>query len=1568
MLAATCGRPPLRAADADRQPRRADELLERAVGVERPAAPATMASSPGSTRCSTTRAARSSVRATLDEPARARRCASAVPARPGSRRGASSSSRSANGDVGDAPRAGPGRRRRGRRRMPATRGRGATDSDGGAAAVTHGRPCGRRCAVTAPHRALTAGSSTGAGHRGALTGSQRSPRLTAPGQRPSRRIGVSLSAVAAHPGGHGGSTVPTVDIEDPAGRRVIVAPRSRRRPRSATSPTPSASIPGAPLRLDGRPVGAPRARSARAGVRQRQPAGAGAVAGRAHPLTCPAPCVGADRDAVVTVVVEAGPGGRHGRHRSARPPRRRPLAGGRGAVADDALEPHHGLLDVAADGVVRFVQLTGRVTGRVGGEPIGEPRRPSPDGARARARRQPAAGRPRRRRRPPAARCSRPTPGDPWRRTLRRTPAPRAALGPGADPVPGAGRRVAAARRRRAGRRRHDAGRRRSSSPSSWARRCSSLFGAVGAAGVARHVGRRARSAPPATGGGPARQPATARSPRFAAAVARAARGPVAAPRRHDPERGRGRRRGHDAAGRRVGRAGPTTTTRSGSRSAGASSSGTSSSTAPAVDAGTSPAELAGVVAAAERFDDAAVPVDLGPGAALAVGGRRRAGGRPLARRPARDVGRSGRLAPRRRRRRPGVVGLVPVAAARRRPAAGPSVVGGRRRRAASPRRSARLHDGDARHVVVVTDRPDLLAQRTGPLRRFLGAAPSVAVVVVARPGRRRAGDVPQRARDRLDRARPAGGRTPSLAHRPEPVHAAGVDVGDGRPPSPGALAGLHDPEDPAAADRRPARRRSASARSAPSTASARSTTPSPSPPRGASAAPTRRPSPSLGATADGVVEIDLARDGPHALDRRHDRVRQERAAADARRLAGRPVAAPTTSRSCSSTTRAASTFDACADLPHTVGVVTDLDDRLAERALVSLEAELRRRERLLRAVGAADLAEYRAVPGRPPLPRLVVVIDEFAALAAELPAFLSALVGVAQRGRSLGIHLVLATQRPAGVVSDDIRANTNLRLALRLQDVADARDVVGDDGAGDVPAGHAGAGDAAPRAGRDASCSSRRTARVRSTVSAADGLHVSSTTATRSPPTGGAGTELAVLVGSIRHAAALCDVAPPHRPWLPPLPTPLDPESSTVRRRAGAVGLVDVPAEQRRRAAALAAGRRQPAPSLGGRRRRARRRRWRSVRRRRLRRRAPPTALHVYVIDGRGDDRLDALGDARRTAAASCGRTSGSAWRGCCAGSSPSSTGAGRRAAGPGARTSSSPSTACPALRAALDGPLDGGRRTSCCGASSPRAPRSASSCVMTGERPGAVPPALLAACAERWVFHLDDPAEAAVVRRAGGAWSPAPIPGRLVVALVAAGGASWPSCRVAAGRIAGGAGGPAADRRAADRRRARRRCRAGARDRRRRRRARRRRRLRDARRRPGWSSPTASTCSSPGRPAAVAARRSSAWSTSWREAHPGGLVHVVCPVRRSPLSARPDVVAARRRARRRRASPERPAVPARRRRRRAGRRPDRRARRARRRAPARPAGRRRRPTRRAARRCTATGRASSGAAAPAC
>ncbi len=76
-------------------------------------------------------------------------------------------------------------------------------------------------------------------------------------------------------------------------------------------------------------------------------------------------------------------------------------------------------------------------------------------------------------------------------------------------------------------------------------------------------------------------------------------------------------------------------------------------------------------------------------------------------------------------------------------------------------------------------------------------------------------------------------------------------------------------------------------------------------------------------------------------------------------------------------------------------------------------------------------------------MPRLVIVVDEFASLVDELPDFVRGLVGVAQRGRSLGVHLVLATQRPGRAVSPEIRANTSLRIALRVTDPAESTDVI---------------------------------------------------------------------------------------------------------------------------------------------------------------------------------------------------------------------------------------------------------------------------------------------------------------------------------------------------------------------------------------------------------------------------------------------------------------------------------------------------------------------------------------------
>ena len=202
-----------------------------------------------------------------------------------------------------------------------------------------------------------------------------------------------------------------------------------------------------------------------------------------------------------------------------------------------------------------------------------------------------------------------------------------------------------------------------------------------------------------------------------------------------------------------------------------------------------------------------------------------------------------------------------------------------------------------------------------------------------------------------------------------------------------------------------------------------------------------------MGVGADGVVTVDLVVDGPHALVAGTTGAgKSELLRTWVTALAHRHP--PTAVAFVLVDYKGGSAFDACARLPHVTGVVTDLDAGLGERLLVGLRAEIREREAGLRDAGVGDLRDLVDGP-----PRLVVVVDEFATLAAELPDFLGALVDVARRGRSLGVHLVLATQRPAGAVNDDIRANTALRLCLRTLDAADSQDVLGGPEAALLPA-----------------------------------------------------------------------------------------------------------------------------------------------------------------------------------------------------------------------------------------------------------------------------------------------------------------------------------------------------------------------------------------------------------------------------------------------------------------------------------------------------------------------------------
>lgn len=229
-------------------------------------------------------------------------------------------------------------------------------------------------------------------------------------------------------------------------------------------------------------------------------------------------------------------------------------------------------------------------------------------------------------------------------------------------------------------------------------------------------------------------------------------------------------------------------------------------------------------------------------------------------------------------------------------------------------------------------------------------------------------------------------------------------------------------------------------------------------------------------------------------------------------------------------------TFDALAGLPHVTGVLTDLDEAAAVRAIGSLRAELRHRERVLADVGARDVEEAGDALGR-----LVVVVDEYAALVAAHPPLHDLFADIAARGRALGMHLILASQRSAGVFRDAVLANAPLRLALRVSDPADSRAVLGVD-------------DAAALSGRP---EERGVCLVRGPADAAP----RTVRVSRSDP---------AVLPSILAAGH----PPARKPWLPSLPERIEPGNLVTGSPPGAIvlGIADEPDLQRQRPLLLSA------------------------------------------------------------------------------------------------------------------------------------------------------------------------------------------------------------------------------------------------------------------------------------------------------------------------------------------------------------------------------------------------------------
>ncbi|MFC6423119.1 FtsK/SpoIIIE domain-containing protein [Ornithinimicrobium tianjinense] len=340
-----------------------------------------------------------------------------------------------------------------------------------------------------------------------------------------------------------------------------------------------------------------------------------------------------------------------------------------------------------------------------------------------------------------------------------------------------------------------------------------------------------------------------------------------------------------------------------------------------------------------------------------------------------------------------------------------------------------------------------------------------------------------------------------------------------------------------------------------------------------------------VGEGAEGPFAVDMVRDGPHGL------VAGTTGSGKSEFLQTLIASLAVRNRPDEMTFvlvdyKGGAAFKDCNRLPHTVGMVTDLDGHLTGRALESLGAELRRREHQLAAADAKDIEDYLATkgPDDEPMPRLLIVIDEFAALVAELPDFVTGLVDIARRGRSLGVHLILATQRPAGVVSAEIKSNTNLRIALRVTDAGDSQDVIEARDAAEIAKSTPGR--AYARLGHSSLIpfqSSRvggrrrgagRAAQVRLRGMPFHELGVAPARAAVAEEDASVPTDLAELVAACREASERTGVVAPPSPWLPALEEVVTLEQvleasphaiPAPDRLVLPIGVVDLPAEQRR-------------------------------------------------------------------------------------------------------------------------------------------------------------------------------------------------------------------------------------------------------------------------------------------------------------------------------------------------------------------------------------------------------------------
>lgn len=282
------------------------------------------------------------------------------------------------------------------------------------------------------------------------------------------------------------------------------------------------------------------------------------------------------------------------------------------------------------------------------------------------------------------------------------------------------------------------------------------------------------------------------------------------------------------------------------------------------------------------------------------------------------------------------------------------------------------------------------------------------------------------------------------------------------------------------------------------------------------------------------------------------------------------------------------------ADLPHLLGAITNLDGAQSMRALVSINAELKRRQRVFSEHGVNHVNQYQKLvkngDATEPMPHLFLISDEFAELKSEQPEFMDELISTARIGRSLGIHLILATQKPSGVVNDQIWSNSKFKLALKVADKSDSMEIIKTPDAAEITLpgrSYLQVGNneiyelfQSAWSGADYEPDKEDNHQEDHAIYAINDLGQYEILTHDLSGLDGAETvkeiptELEAVVAGIREAALAAGITPVARPWLPPLPERIDvtglhhPEFAACWQQPKApleptVGRVDIPRMQ---------------------------------------------------------------------------------------------------------------------------------------------------------------------------------------------------------------------------------------------------------------------------------------------------------------------------------------------------------------------------------------------------------------------